>query len=111
MGYRVEPQVSLYLRQIVEDLVAEGKLDLRSGYPSLHKRGIAGDFRFIVLRRIFSPGSSCKKSQKRLMHLHDIISRLGITDQSALGLDTSSVVTETAPLIINSTPARRIVRI
>lgn len=110
IGYRVEPQVTLYLRQIVEDLVADGRLDLTSGYPSLRKRGMPGDFRFIVLHRLYSRGSSCRPSQRRLMSLHDIISRLGITDQDALGLDTSSVAVENVPLIINNAPARRICR-
>ena len=31
LGFRVEARVSLYLRHIVEDLVASGRLDLRSG--------------------------------------------------------------------------------
>lgn len=111
IGYRVEPQVSLYLRQIVEDQVAAGNLDLRSGYPSLRKRDIPGDFRFIVLERRFSEGSTCKPSQKRLMRLHDLIAHLGISDTAALGLDTSSVTIEVAPLILRGAPARRIHRI
>ena len=42
LGFRVEPKVTAYLRQVVEDLVEEGRLDLRSTYPSLRGRGIAG---------------------------------------------------------------------
>lgn len=37
IGFRIEPRVSLYLRQVVEDLVASKKVDLRSTYPSLRK--------------------------------------------------------------------------
>ncbi len=111
IGYRVEPQITLYLRQIVEDFVASGQLELTSGYASLRKRKIPGDFRFIVLHRLFSRGSSCRPSQRRLMLLHDAISRIGVSDQSALGLDTSSVTVETVPLIINSAPARRVQRV
>lgn len=108
LGYRVQPQVSLYLRQIVEDLVAEGRLDLTSGYPALRRRDIPGDFRFIVLHRLFSKGSSCRPGQRRLMTLHDMIARIGISDQDSLGLDTSSVSVETVPLIINNAAPRRI---
>lgn len=108
LGYRVEPQLSVYLRQIVEDLVESGRLDLTSGYPALRKRGIPGDFRFIVLHRIFSRGSTCRPWQRRLMILHDMIAKTGISDQNALGLDTSNVSVEAVPLIINDTPPRRI---
>lgn len=37
IGFRIEPRVSLYLRQVVEDLVDSKKVDLTSTYPSLRK--------------------------------------------------------------------------
>ena len=108
LGFRVEPKVSVYLRQVVEDLVAEGKLDLCSSYPSLRKCGIPGDFRFVILHRIFSPDSSCAGRSSLLMRLHQKIRHIGISDQSALGLDTSVVTCETVPLVINTCPGTRI---
>ena len=110
LGFRVQPTVSVYLRQVVEDLVAAGRLDLTSTYPSLHARGIPGDFRFIILHRIFSPSSSCPRGAARLMRLHGMLRRMGVSDQSAMGLDTSAVTLETVPLIINTSPQRRIVK-
>lgn len=111
IGFRVEPQVSVYLRQIVEDLVNSGNLDLTSSYPSLRDKGIPGDFRFIILHRIFSQSSNCPKSTSRLMRMHDIIRHIGISDRKAFGLDTSIVTSETVPLIINTSPGRRITKI
>lgn len=110
LGFRQQALVSVYLREIVEDLVQEGKLDLRSGYPSLRERGIAGDFRFVIIHRIFSLSSRCKKGEAFLMRSHNRLRRLGTSDQTAFGLDTSLVTYEIAPLIINSMPARRIAR-
>lgn len=109
LGFRVEARVSLYLRQVVEDLVADGRLDLCSGYESLRREGIAGDFRFIILHRVFSATSSCKGSVAFLMRMHDRLRALGISDRDAYGLDTSLVSLETVPLIINTTVPRRIV--
>ncbi len=111
IGFRVEPQVSVYLRQIVEDLVNSGNLDLTSSYPSLRDKGIPGDFRFIILHRIFSQSSNCPRATARLMRLHDLIRHIGISDRKAFGLDTSIVTAETVPLIINTTPGRRISKI
>nr|WP_290082858.1 KUP/HAK/KT family potassium transporter [Paramuribaculum intestinale] len=110
LGFRVAPRISVYLRQIVEDLVASGDLDLRSGYPSLRREGIPGDFRFIILHRIFSPTSICGATTALLMRLHDILRHIGVSDTSAYGLDTSVVTAETVPLIINTSSGRRIVR-
>ena len=109
LGFRVAPRVSVYLRQIVEDLTAAGELDLRSGYPSLRREGIPGDFRFIILHRLFSPTSNCSGATALLMRLHDLLRHIGISDTKAYGLDTSVVTSETVPLIINTSSARRIV--
>ena len=101
IGFRIEPRVSLYLRQVVEDLVASRKVDLRSTYPSLRKNGIAGDFRFIIIHRVYYPESSDNRQQNLLMTIYALIGKIGIDEPKALGLDTSMVVVERVPLIIN----------
>ena len=67
IGFRIEPRVSLYLRQVVDDLVADGEVELTSSYPSLHKNGIPGDFRFIIIHRIYYPEDSRNRRQNLLM--------------------------------------------
>lgn len=111
LGFRVEPKVSVYLRQIVEDMVAAGELDLISTYPSLRREHIPGDFRFIILNRIFSLTSTCSRGEAFLLRMHDTLRRLGTSDREAMGLDTSGVTLETVPLIISTAPTRRITRV
>lgn len=111
LGFRVEPKVSVYLRQIVEDMVAAGELDLISTYPSLRREHIPGDFRFIILNRIFSLASTCSRGEAFLLRMHDTLRRLGTSDREAMGLDTSGVTLETVPLIISTAPTRRITRV
>ena len=110
IGFRIEPRVSLYLRQVVEDLVASRKVDLRSTYPSLRKNGIPGDFRFIIIHRVYYPESSDNRQQNLLMTIYALIGKIGIDEPKALGLDTSMVVVERVPLIITH-PNRSIRRI
>lgn len=113
IGFRIEPRVSLYLRQIVEDLVKTGEIDLASTYPSLRKNGIAGDFRFIMIHRVYYPEDAQNSRQNLLMSLYSIIRKIGIDETKALGLDTSVVVVERVPLIIGGRAKniRRIERI
>lgn len=110
MGFRVEPKISLYLRQVVEDLVKEGKVDITSSYPSLRRHGVAGDFRFVVINRLFSAESSCTRKDAMLLRMHDRLRHIGISDLKAMGLDTSGVVMESVPLIISTSHRRRIRR-
>lgn len=108
IGFRIQPQMSLYLRQVIEDMVAEGRFDLTSQYPSLRKRNIPGDFRFIVIHRIYYPMSSESNHDNTIMNMYGIVKRMGISDERALGLDTSNVVVENVPLIIANRRALRI---
>lgn len=55
LGFRIDPKINVYLRQVINDLVKEGRVDLTSTYPSLRQEGIPGDFHFTVIHRVFSP--------------------------------------------------------
>lgn len=101
IGFCIEPRVSLYLRQVVEDLVVSRKVDITSTYTSLRKNNIPGDFRFIIIHRVYYPESSDNRQQNLLMSIYALISKIGIDEPKALGLDTSMVVVERVPLIIN----------
>jgi KUP system potassium uptake protein len=111
IGFRVQPYMTLYLRQIIEDLVNNGEFDLTSGYPSLRKKSIPGDFRFIVIHRIYYPSNSASARDNLIMNLYGIIKHLGVTEEKSLGLDTSNVTVENVPLMIGHKEGQRIQRI
>ena len=110
VGYRVNPLMTLYLRQIVEDLIAQHRFDIRSCYPSLRKHNIAGDFRFIVLHRIYYASTVVSASDNFMLHLFGFIRHIGIDDEQALGLDTSNVTVQRVPFVINNKYKQRITR-
>ena len=110
VGYRVNPLMTLYLRQIVEDLIAQHRFDIRSCYPSLRKHNIAGDFRFIVLHRIYYASTVVSASDNFMLHLFGFIRHIGIDDEQALGLATSNVTVERVPFVINNKYKQRITR-
>lgn len=108
LGFRVRSQLNVYFRQIVEDLRDKGLVDITSTYASLSRHGIPGNFRFVILRHLFSPDSSCKGSDRVMMRLHALLRRMALPKEAALGLDTSNVDVENVPLIINTRPSQRI---
>lgn len=108
VGYRVNPLMTLYLRQIVEDLIAQHRFDIRSCYPSLRKHNIAGDFRFIVIHRIYYASTVVSASDNFMLRLFGFIRHIGIDDEQALGLDTSNVTVERVPFVINNKYKQRI---
>ena len=107
LGYRVNPHVNVYLRQVIETLVKEKRVDIISGYPSLRKHHIPGDFHFTIIHRIFSPDSQCRPFERFVMSLYERIRHIGLDHDKALGLDTALTTIEHVPLILNSGGDRR----
>ena len=108
VGFRVNPLMTLYLRQIVEDLIALHRFDIRSGYPSLRQHNIAGDFRFIVIHRIYYASTVVSALDNITLHLFGVIRHIGVDDEQALGLDTSNVTVERVPFVVNNKYRQRI---
>lgn len=100
IGFRVQPYINLYLRQIVEDLVKSKEFNLTSSFPSLQKHHLAGDFHFVVIRRIYQEGSMGMWNNF-VMNVYNIVRRIGISDVKAYGLDTSNVTIEKVPLLVH----------
>lgn len=100
IGFRVQPYINLYLRQIVEDLVQSKEFDLTSCFPSLRKHHLAGDFHFVVIRRMYQEGSFGMWNNF-VMNVYNLVRRIGISDVKAYGLDTSNVTVEKVPLLVS----------
>lgn len=110
LGFRVQPYINVFFRQIVEDLVKSGEFSLDSAYPSLRENGINGDFRFIVIHRVNSHENTFKMHDKFVMNVFSILNVLETSVPKAFGLDTSNVKVEEVPLVIRSKYKQRIVR-
>lgn len=110
LGFRVEPRINVYFRQVIEDLVADGQLDLRSTYPSLRDKGITGDFKFYMIHRRFSRSSGCRGVARWIMTMYETLHHIQLSPLKALGLDTSNATVETVPLIIPSTASQQRIR-
>lgn len=85
-------------------------MDLKSTYPSLREAGIPGDFHFTIIHRVFSPSSNCSAYEQLVMSFYERLRRLGVSADTALGLDTSSITIEQVPLILNSGAPPRAIR-
>lgn len=98
IGFKVQPRVNLFYRQVVEEMVRNGEINMISRYPSLERFHIMGDFRFVLIDRIQNYDFDFPAKEQFIMDIYFILKRMGQTDVNALGLDTSNVSEETVPL-------------
>jgi KUP system potassium uptake protein len=101
LGFKVQPRVNLYFRQVLEEMKQNGEIDMISRYESLRKYEIPGDFRFVVIDRIQNYDFDFPPREQFIMDFYAIFKRFGISEVRALGLDTSNVTVETVPLYID----------
>jgi KUP system potassium uptake protein len=100
LGFRVAPRINLMFRQVVQDMVKNKEVDITSRYESLNKSHVIGDFRFVVLEKYLSYESELPFYEKFIMDGYFLLKELGLSEEKAFGLDTSSVAIEKVPLII-----------
>ncbi len=110
LGFKIEPRINLYFREVVEDMIEAGEFKLESSYTTLRKHGIPGDFLFINLDRVMTRDYELPKWETFVMSLHEFTRLLSINDVRTLGLDTSNTIEEKVPITIVQSPEKRIRR-
>ncbi len=111
LGFRVAPKINLMFRKVVEDMVKNNEVDIRSRYASLYKNNIIGDFRFIVIEKCLSYENQLPFYEKFVLDVYNLLKRLAMSEEEAFGLDTSSVTVETVPMLVTPPKAIKLKRV
>lgn len=102
LGYKTEPRVNLYFRQVLTQLHKDGRMDLVSGYPSLRDAGVQADFRFVTVNMVQSHDFNFPFYRQMLMNYFFLVKRLLTNDVKYWGLDPSLVAIEEASVTTSS---------
>lgn len=111
IGFKVEPKINLYFREVLEDLMGSGQIKLESNYPSMRKHSIPADFKYVLIDRVMPRDYKLSTLENLILALHSISRRVGISDIKALQLDSSSTIEEQVPITIDQPLTSRIRRI
>jgi KUP system potassium uptake protein len=108
LGFKVDPKINRYFREVVEDMVKAGEFKLESSYDSLRKHNFPGDFRFILLERIMLRDFKLTNTDNFILTLQSLIRHISIPDVNALQLDSANTLVEQVPIVINQPIKKRI---
>jgi KUP system potassium uptake protein len=111
LGFKVERRINVYFKQILEDLEKTHEISMVSHYKSLKRHSIPADFLFVNLDRVMINDYKLPGLKRFTMGLHNFIRGMGINDVKAFGLDTSNVIEEKIPIVIEREEKKRIIRI
>ncbi len=102
LGFRVEQQINLLFRRVVEDLVKKGEVDITSTYKSLNRHKIVGDFRFVVIEKVLSRSHNLSLYESFIMAFYVYLKKVSLSEERGFGLDLSFVTVEKVPLMLTA---------
>jgi KUP system potassium uptake protein len=104
LGFRDEQRISLLFRKVVEELVEQGEVDIRTHYKSLRPFGLDGNFRFVVLHKVLSRNEGLHLLDRTALDIYRFLRRFSLSEEKGFGLDASFVTLERVPLTMETTP-------
>jgi KUP system potassium uptake protein len=110
LGFKVEPRINMYFKQVLDEMELNNEIDLTSRYESLRKFNIDSDFVFVIIDRIPNYDYEFSPHDKFMMGLYKFLRKIGIGEMKAFGLDTSNVIIEKVPLMVDKSYKRVIKR-
>ncbi len=108
LGFRVNQEVNVYLRQIVHDLMKDGRLKKQTQRYTITPGREVGDFRFILIKESLSNNTVLSKWDRQVMQLKLFIKKYTMSPENWFGLEYSEVKYETIPLTIGEVRKTRL---
>ena len=111
IGFKVEPKINLYFKEVLEDMIASGEIKLESTFDSLKKHSMPADFKYILIDRIMPRDYKLSAMDNVTLALHSLSRLLCISDVKALQLDSANTIEEQVPITIDQPIETRITRL
>jgi KUP system potassium uptake protein len=111
LGFKVEPKINLFFKEVLEDMVESGQIKLESNFDSLKKHSLPADFMYVLIDRIMPRDYKLSTMENLTLALHSVSRLLCISDVKALELDSSNTIEEQVPITIDQPISFRIKRI
>jgi len=111
LGYKVQPRINLYFKHVLQNLLSGREISLESVYPSLKMHNIPADFYYIIIRRIQNYDFDFPPFQQFVMDVYTWLTKISLSDVRAYGLDTSNILEEKVPFVLETSKPDRLKRI
>ncbi len=100
LGFRVQPKISLYLKKVIQEMLANGEIDLDPYYHGFSDKTAIGDFRFVLVEEEISAENEMPIMDHFIMDGYGYLKMLAGTPEKWFGLDGSVVTKELVPVVI-----------
>lgn len=110
LGFRIEPRIDYYFRQVVNELVATGEVNVSERHEQYYQDSKIGDFRFLVMDSFLSFENDMPFWKNFVMKSYFSLKYLSVKESANFGLDPSNVTIEKYPVVITPVPYTPLIR-
>ena len=111
LGFKIEQRINVYLRQIIQEMMEEGRIKpQKQTYTIYHDKEI-GDFCFVLVRKAISPESDLSVFSRFILSLKYNIKAWTGSPARWFGLENTNLVIEQVPLFLKAREASRLTRV
>lgn len=100
LGFRVNQEVNVYIRQIIHDLMKDGRLAKQPQRYSITPGREVGDFKFVLIEEVLSNNTELTYWERQVIGAKLFIKRHTTTPEKWFGLEYSETRREKVPLVI-----------
>jgi KUP system potassium uptake protein len=111
LGFKMQPRINLYFKQVLEELANSKEINMESEFPALQKHHIPADFYYIIIRRIQNYDFDLSPFRQFMLNVFLWLAKISTSDIRTYGLDTSNVMEEKVPYVMETGKKATLTRI
>jgi KUP system potassium uptake protein len=100
LGFRVDPRIDFYFRQVLHELVQTKEVDLSDSEELEYQQTKIGDIRFLILDSFLSFDNDMPFWKNLLVRSYFNLKAIGVKEAANFGLDESNVTIEKYPVVV-----------
>lgn len=101
LGFREQPRIGYYFRQIVNDLADQNEVELMHSKEKKYQKDSIGDIKFIALESFLSYENSLSYKSNFILTNYYSLNKLAVSKAVAFELDENILTVEAYPLLVN----------
>lgn len=110
LGFRIDPRIDYYFKQVVEDMVQNQEIDISERYEQSYQDSKIGDLRFLVMDSFLSFENDMPFWKNFVMKSYFNLRLLSVKEEVNFGLDPSNLTVEKYPVVVTPVKLPRLTR-
>ncbi len=110
LGFRIEPRVDYYFRQVVNEMVQNNEVDISERRELDYQQNSMGDFKVVIMDSFLSFDNDMPFWKNFIMKSYYNLRHLSVREHINFGLDKSNLILEKYPLVVVPYNERKLTR-